>query len=180
METSRVSVVGCLVAVALLAAPAFASGCSSARATGDMADATASASGEAGAPDAMADSSEPSDAEAPASGDASPDAQAGECSSEATQTKCITCCSTKHEDGATAYLVAALECMCQASNCAKDCAQTLCEPTTPKDADPLCQACLKAKDSACGPAIKAACTADPTCLAFDACVGSSGCQGMPN
>jgi hypothetical protein len=104
-----------------------------------------------------------------------PDAPTGECSSSTTQTACVQCCSTAHQDGAGAYLVATIDCMCLPANCAKDCAASLCLADTPKNPDAACSTCVTAKNNACAPSIKSACTADPNCVAFDACVGASEC-----
>jgi hypothetical protein len=92
----------------------------------------------------------------------------------------VTCCSSKHEDGAAIYFVALIDCMCLEANCAKDCKTTLCDPDAPKNADAKCQACVQDKNAACAPSIKATCTADPQCVAFDKCVGQSDCPGKTN
>ena len=99
----------------------------------------------------------------------------GECSGEATQTACVSCCSKAHQDGAGAYLVATIDCMCLPANCEKDCATTLCNADNPKNPDATCATCVNAKNGACAQSIKNACTADPNCVAFDACVGESSC-----
>jgi hypothetical protein len=109
-----------------------------------------------------------------------PEPPAGECSSEATQTSCVTCCSNKHEDGAAVYFVALIDCMCTVENCAKDCEATLCDADNPQNADAACQACVQAKSSKCSNIIKTTCTNDPDCTAFDACVGKSDCPGKSN
>ena len=108
--------------------------------------------------------------------DAAPPADPGECSSEATQTACVTCCSNKHMDGSGVYFVALIDCMCMADNCAKDCAKTLCDPSNPQNADATCQSCVQAKNSACAPTVMSTCQADADCVAFDACIGKSNCS----
>lgn len=110
--------------------------------------------------------------------DAAPPAPpAGECSSSADQTACVECCSSKHEDGSAVYFVALIDCMCLEANCARDCATTLCDTENPKNANASCQACVQGKNSACAPTIKATCTAEPDCVAFDKCIGQSDCAG---
>lgn len=99
----------------------------------------------------------------------------GECSGETTQSACISCCSKAHQDGAGAYLVATIDCMCLPANCEKDCAATLCNADNPKSPDATCTTCVNGKNGACAQSIKSACTADPDCVAFDACVGESSC-----
>jgi hypothetical protein len=125
----------------------------------------------------------PADAGAPANPpkkDAAPEPDPGECSSEKTQTACVTCCSNKHMDGSGVYFAALLDCMCTMDNCAKDCAKTLCDMNNPQNADAQCQACVSAKNNACAPMIKTTCLADPDCTAFDACIGKSDCTGKTN
>lgn len=118
---------------------------------------------------------------APPKKDAAPvEPPAGECTAEPTQTKCVTCCSSKHEDGAGTYFVALIDCMCLADNCARDCEKTLCDPNNPQNADTACQACVQSKNSKCATPIKSACQADPDCLAFDACIGASSCLSKGN
>ena len=134
---------------------------------------------DAAAPDAtrVADSSTTS---SDASKDASvPDAPTGECSGEATQTSCVSCCSKAHQDGAGAYLVATIDCMCLPANCEKECSATICN-ANPKSPDAECSTCLSAKNNACAQAVKTACTADPSCVEFDACVGASECTTKQN
>ncbi len=121
-----------------------------------------------------ADGSKPT-TDPPTKDAAADDASTGECSGEATQTACVSCCSKAHQDGAGAYLVATIDCMCMTANCEKDCADTLCNADNPKNPDATCTACVSAKNGACAQAIKSACTADPDCVAFDACVGESSC-----
>lgn len=109
-----------------------------------------------------------------------PQPPVGECGAETTQTACATCCSNKHENGAGVYFVALIDCMCLAANCAKDCATTICVTDAPKNPDAACNACIAAKNTACAAVTKATCTADPDCVAFDACVGQSGCLSKTN
>ena len=99
----------------------------------------------------------------------------GECSGEATQSACISCCSKAHQDGAGAYRVATIDCMCLAAKCEKDCGATLCNANNPKAPDAACTTCVNGKNGACSQSIKSACTADPDCVAFDTCVGESSC-----
>lgn len=130
---------------------------------------------DAAAPDAtrVTDSSTTS---TDAAKDASvPDAPTGECSGEATSTACVSCCSKAHQDGAGTYLVATIDCMCLPANCEKECAATICNADNPKNPDTACSTCVTAKQNACAQAIKSACTSDPACVEFDACVGASEC-----
>jgi hypothetical protein len=151
----------------------LATACGSAHRTDAAPDASAALPAEAGAADAALDAA-PLDAAGPGvpAADAAPP---GECAGEVTQTACVTCCSEKYQDGAGAYLVALIDCMCTADNCAKDCAASLCIPDAPKAADPACATCLDAKNSVCAPTVTTACKADPSCMAFDACVSKSRC-----
>ena len=173
MDTARVAAHAFLVVAATLAA------CSASKGTG-LTDPAADGT-DAGSTDAAAarDSSPPTTE--PTTKDASvPDSPAGECSSSVTQTACVQCCSTAHQDGAGAYLVATIDCMCLPANCEKDCAATLCNADNPKNPDATCSTCVQGKNSACAPSIKNACTADPNCVAFDACVGASDCAIKKN
>ncbi len=126
-------------------------------------------------PDSSTTTTEPPTTDASAG-----DSSAGECSSSATQTACVTCCSNAHQDGAGAYLVATIDCMCLPANCATECATTLCNADNPKGPDAKCTTCVNGKNAACAPAIKTACTADPECIAFDGCIGGSSCTSKPN
>jgi hypothetical protein len=105
------------------------------------------------------------------------DPPAGECAGEATQSACVSCCSKAHQDGAGAYLVATIDCMCLPANCETECATTLCNADNPKNPDSKCATCVNGKNAACAMSIKSACTAAPNCVAFDACIGDSGCTG---
>lgn len=103
---------------------------------------------------------------------------AGACASEASRNGCITCCSNFHQDGAAAFLLATIDCLCDASRCKTDCATTLCA-TDLKDPDARCNQCATDKDAECKGPVAAACAASPECVAFDKCVGDSGCAGKP-
>lgn len=135
--------------------------------------------GDGGADGATTDASTKADGSTttdPTTKDASAaETSTGECSGEATQTACVSCCSKAHQDGASAYLVATIDCMCLPANCEKDCAATLCNAANPKAPDATCTTCVNGKNGACAQSIKSACTADPDCVAFDACVGESSC-----
>jgi hypothetical protein len=98
----------------------------------------------------------------------------GECSSETSQDACVSCCSNKHMNGSGVYMVALIDCVCMADNCAKECASTLCQQT-PTNADATCQTCVQAKNNNCAPTVKSKCLADADCTLFDACVGKSNC-----
>jgi hypothetical protein len=164
-----VSLASASIALVLAAA---CGACGSTQTTGAALDASSALPTEAGAADAALDAAPVDPAGPDAAADAAPP---GECAGEATQTACVTCCSTKYQDGAGAYLVALIDCMCTADNCAKDCAASLCIPDAPKAADPACASCLNAKNSVCAPTVTTACKADPNCVAFDACVSQSRC-----
>ena len=168
MNTARISVY--LVPFALVVA------CSSASGTGIMTETMPTAPVDGGAPKAAVDASKP--AADPPKKDAAPvdPPTLGECSSETTQSGCITCCSNKHADGSGTYFVALIDCMCLPANCAKDCAKTLCDPMSPQNADAQCQSCVQAKNSACAPSITTACAADPDCGLFDVCISKSNCS----
>jgi hypothetical protein len=177
MSTSRLFAPASATRVASVACASFAlvlaSACGSTKSADSGLDGGAALPAEAGSSDAAIDG--PSVAPATPDAAAADGAPPGECAGEATQTACVTCCSTKYQDGAGAYLVALIDCMCTADNCAKDCAASLCIPDAPKAADPACATCLDAKNSACAPTVTTACKADPNCVAFDACVGQSRC-----
>jgi hypothetical protein len=172
MDTARISAtVGRALLVAALASLAA---CSASKGS-TIPDTGANAS-DAGSTDASSTHDASTTPVDPPAKDASvPDAPTGECSSSTTQTACVQCCSTAHQDGAGAYLVATIDCMCLPENCAKDCATSLCLADAPKNPDAACSTCVTAKNAACAPSIKSACTADPNCVAFDACVGASEC-----
>ena len=160
------------------AAVAFASACSSSS-KGTTTEIMGTAPVEAGAPAKPEEKAETPVA-TPKKDAAPPEAPAGECSSEPSQTGCVTCCSSKHEDGSAVYFVALIDCMCLPANCAKECEVTLCDPENPKNADAECQTCVQQKNSACSSIIKSTCTAAPDCVAFDACIGQSDCAGKIN
>jgi hypothetical protein len=166
MDTARISALA--LALAALAA------CSASKGTA-LTD-PAPAASDAGTDASSTKDSATTTVDPPAKDASVPDAPTGECSSSATQTACVQCCSTAHQDGAGAYLVATIDCMCLPANCEKDCATSLCLADNPKNPDAACTACVTAKNNACAPSIKAACTADPECVAFDACVGASECN----
>ena len=102
----------------------------------------------------------------------------GECSSEATQTSCVTCCSNKHEDGAAVYFVALIDCMCLPANCEKECALTLCDPADPEERRRRVPDLRAAEEQRVRDApSRARAPAIADCVAFDACVGKSDCPG---
>lgn len=179
MVSSRLpSALAHVISLVAFAAPALAVACSSTQGSGI--ETTPSPRDDAGTADAALDAPSSPDVDPQKKDASAPDAPTGECSSETTQTSCVACCSGKHEDGAAAYFIAVIDCMCLQANCAKSCEKTLCEPNNPKKADAECEACLTAKNSACAPSIKTTCTGDPNCLAFDACVGDSSCPSKSN
>jgi hypothetical protein len=81
-------------------------------------------------------------------------------------------------DGAGAYLFAVSECVCVDARCQRECGDTFCA-AEPKDPDSACNACITANTGPCTAQIKASCTADPDCVAFDTCMGESGCTTKP-
>lgn len=168
MDTARILASALLSSFVALAACSASKGSSIA----DGADGGADGGSTNGStrPDASTTATDP-----PAKDASVAETSTGECSGEATQTACVSCCSKAHQDGAGAYLVATIDCMCQPTNCEKDCAATLCNADNPKAPDATCTTCVNGKNGACAPSIKSACTADPNCVAFDACVGESSC-----
>jgi hypothetical protein len=72
---------------------------------------------------------------------------------------------------------AVLACMCVADKCQTQCEKTLCNDTTPTNADATCASCISAHQSACAGDIQTACQADTDCMAFDDCIGKSDCLG---
>ncbi len=106
---------------------------------------------------------------------APPEEPQGECGGESTQQGCINCCVTKHETGSDVYFVALFDCVCQASQCATACADTMCNEENPQNPDAACNACMAEKNATCQQSVAAACSAEPDCLAFDKCVGESVC-----
>jgi len=169
MNTSRVAL--CLLPLALTLVASSACSSSSRGAAIDEEKAPTGEAPDAGAPDGA----DATTSTTPKKDAAPVDPPAGECVAEKTQTSCITCCSTKHEDGSGTYFVALIDCMCLPDNCARDCEKTLCDANNPQNADSACQACVQAKNAKCATPIKTACQADPDCLAFDACIGASDC-----
>lgn len=140
------------------------------------------ASAETGATDASSDGTSPSTSDATA--DAStrdalaPDASTGECGDKPKQAACTSCCVNAHMDGAGAYLFAVSECVCVDARCQRECGATFCA-ADPKDPDAACNACITANTGPCSAQIKTSCTADPDCVAFDKCMGESGCTTKP-
>lgn len=169
MKTTSIALCSLAVALTLMAS----SGCSSgSTGTGVVEETTPTDK----APDASRSSESDAMPATPPKKDAGPvEPPAGECVAEKTQTSCITCCSSKHEDGSGTYFVALIDCMCLPDNCARDCEKTLCDANNPQNADSACQACVQAKNTKCATPIKTACQADPDCLAFDGCIGASDC-----
>lgn len=140
-------------------------------------------SAETGAGDASLEGStlgEPDAASVDGSaGDArGPDASAGECGDKPKQAACTSCCVNAHMDGAGAYLFAVSECVCVDARCQRECGATFCA-AEPKDPDAACNACITANTGPCTAQIKASCTAEPDCVAFDTCMGESGCTTKP-
>ena len=169
MNTSRIAVCFFSVALTLAASSACSSGSKGADPAQEKSPTDATPDASVPPPPDAAKPTTPKKDAAPA------DPPAGECASEATQTSCITCCSNKHADGSGTYFVALIDCMCLPDNCARDCEKTLCNATSPQNADTACQACVQSKNAKCATPIKSACQADPDCLAFDACIGASDC-----
>lgn len=172
MKPSRIAQAVPCVLVILVA-------CSSGKGTGVVTETMPTAPPvEAAAPDAAADAATVVD---PPKKDAAvtPPPPVGECAAETMQTACVTCCSNKHESGAAVYFTALIDCMCLAANCAKECAPTICDPAL-KNPDAACNACMSGKNAACNASVSAACAPDADCVAFNACVGDSGCQGKSN
>ncbi|MCA9588590.1 MAG: hypothetical protein KC657_24905 [Myxococcales bacterium] len=102
----------------------------------------------------------------------------GACSAEPSRDGCIKCCSNFHQDGAAAFLLATIDCLCDATRCKADCADTLCA-TDLKDPDARCTQCANDKDAECKGPVAGACAAEPECVAFDKCVGDSSCANKP-
>jgi len=173
MDTARIATRALLVVALTLAA------CSASKAT-NLTDPAAEGTDGGTTDAAAAHDSSTITTEPPAKDASVPDAPTGECSSSTTQTACVQCCSTAHQDGAGAYLVATIDCMCLPANCEKECATTLCNADNPKNPDTKCATCVQGKNNTCAPSIKSACTADPNCVAFDACVGASDCTTKMN
>jgi len=169
MDTARIFSGALLLAATALAA------CSASKGTNLTDPAAGAADGGVASDAASASDSSTTTTNPPAKDASVADAATGQCSGEATQTACVQCCSTAHQDGAGAYLVATIDCMCLPANCETECAATLCNADNPKNPDTKCGACVQGKNGACAQAIKTACTADPECVAFDACVGESSC-----
>ena len=146
------------------------------------APASLDASTESGVSDAGVDGSSPSELDASMDVSAvdapGADARAGECSDKPKQAACTSCCVNGHMDGAGAYLFAVSECVCVDTRCQRECGDTFCA-AEPKDPDAACNACITANTGPCTAQIKASCTADPDCVAFDTCMGESGCTTKP-
>lgn len=102
-----------------------------------------------------------------------PPAETG-CGDETSQQACAQCCATEYPDGYAVYSGAVQECVCEADNCADDCADTLCA-AQPKNPDAKCGTCADSKQQACGDALTKACNASQDCMAFYQCVVDSGC-----
>src|SRR5688572_1682517 len=75
------------------------------------------------------------------------EAPKGACAGETSQQACIECCAAKHEDGSAVYFVALIDCVCEPSNCASECALTMCDPNNPQNPDAACNTCMAAKNA---------------------------------
>lgn len=104
-----------------------------------------------------------------------PDPTKGECKAETTQTACFECCDAKHEDGAGVFYLALFDCICADANCKEACGDTMCNDADPKEPDAACNACMAKKNADCQLPVAQECQADPDCVAYDKCVGTSGC-----
>lgn len=96
------------------------------------------------------------------------------CADETGQQACLQCCAAEHQQGAAVYMGAVTECICDANNCADDCADTLCAET-PKNPDAKCDTCFNSKQQACNEPVGTACAASQDCVAFNKCAVDSGC-----
>ena len=119
-------------------------------------------------------STPPSTAPTPTAAPAPPPAPA--CSNAQGADACYECCDARHAGGAQRWDQAMQACVCAATACGVQCAQTACaEPPVVPVAGDACSACLDSA-TACEQQADTACAADPACNAFAACVEASECE----
>lgn len=108
-------------------------------------------------------------------GNTAPTPGAPACSDTTDEQSCITCCAKEHPQGAQVYMGAVLECICEESTCATECASTLCA-AKPVGADATCNDCFGKKSQSCGSAVLKACSASADCKAFSQCTEKADCS----
>ena len=89
---------------------------------------------------------------------------------------CYECCEANHPGGAEPYDETLRTCLCAASACATECAESVCAttPTDPVEGD-ACSTCINdAVD--CEAKAGAACDASAACTALAECIDASGCE----
>jgi hypothetical protein len=105
--------------------------------------------------------------------DKTPDAP--ECSDTTTGQECIQCCAEAHTKGYQAYMGTLIKCLCEAAQCATECATTICG-TTPKNPDAACNDCINSKAQSCEKPLETACTASQDCMDFTQCGAEASCN----
>ena len=98
------------------------------------------------------------------------------CSKDQGADACFECCEAKNPNGAPAYDQAMRTCLCAASACATQCAESVCAatPTEPTDGDD-CSTCID-DEVECEAQAEAACAANAACSALAACIEESDCE----
>lgn len=101
----------------------------------------------------------------------------GDCASTPDGNSCFSCCDAAVPDGSETYWGAIFDCVCSPSVCGSQCAATACNPSSPSAPDTVCDSCANAKmGTACSASVQSACSADPSCGDYVACLNDSGCD----
>lgn len=109
------------------------------------------------------------------SGGTGKDAGPATCGAAASRDACLECCGGVSPDGAAAYQIATLQCMCKEGNCLTECTATFCAEEA-KSADATCNSCMTSKKGNCAAELTEKCSADPGCVAFKSCLDQAACD----
>jgi len=118
-----------------------------------------------------------------AAGGCSPEAGADAgCTKAGSASACAACCAGEHPGGADTYGVALTHCACTLppGACISQCAETECNAIVPP-AGSACAKCLARAvlpDGGCAQPLSEACGLDVDCVAYEACLTTSGCAKM--
>ncbi len=101
------------------------------------------------------------------------------CSGAVTPEECTSCCAGMHSEGAEAYSTALTDCVCGTGVCETLCTNSECMAATPEAGSP-CAVCigksLLPDGGGCASPVSAACTSDPDCVAYEACLSMNACS----
>lgn len=103
------------------------------------------------------------------------------CSVTGDQDTCGQCCRDQNNDASLKYVGYVVQCFCQPSMCATQCADTFCNTKAEQDppSGSPCDQCLTAQNEACGNQVNPQCEGDPGCLPVLQCLSDNGCQDKP-